>query len=154
MSLAPSGRRFATPMPNCFRTRHERLSGMRIPSHPPIRPGSQARVKAEHSDAIKKINRVESVKLHRQNQETDQTSDTQKTGLPAATRPAKERSASFGRWQHSVPFLAQFISQAHWSRPRRASAPAPQDANGAYASADNLEHSTRPASYARTSRIV
>ncbi len=128
---------------------------MRIPSYPPFRPGSQSPAKAEHSEAIEEVSRVEPTRNRKQKQDTANELTNQLSGLPAVTEPASHRHTGYARWQHSVPFLAQLISQTHWSRPRRSAAPAPQEATGAYAATDHPEHSLKSAaSNQRISRIV
>lgn len=142
-------------MPNCFTTRHESASGMRIPSHPPIRPAASARANAAHGEAVEEISSVEAAKFRKEKQGTEQNSAKNASRLPTITEPQPARTAHHGRWRHSVPFLAQFIGQTHWSRPRRADKPAPDAASQAYDLTENMpQRADLAASNPALSRLI
>lgn len=128
---------------------------MRIPPHPSFRTGARPHNQAGHSEAIEQISRVDQASFRKQKQSDEQIFTDSASALPAVIEPATSRRTGFGRWQHSVPFLAQFIAQTHWSRPRRAAMPAPQDASGAYSQTDQPDPATgTKAFHPRISRII
>ncbi len=128
---------------------------MRIPPSSPFDHRAQTRSSGVHEDAIEEVSPVEAARFRKQKQQESRIDASETPGLPTLREAPSPRQAGFGRCRHSVPFLAQLISQTHWSRPRRAAMLAPEEASSAYRSADEDLPPEGPAAFnRRVSRII